>query len=163
MRYRPLGDTGLLVSEIGFGTWGLGGTRGGAIGYGPTNDAVSRSALCLAFDLGVSFFDTADLYGNGHAESLLGSVFRDCRAEIFLTTKAGFRDGGTTQDFSSEYLRSALDASLKRLRTSHVDLFLLHNPSATCAMVSSSVIRVCRALRISARFPLRIWKGRSVR
>jgi aryl-alcohol dehydrogenase-like predicted oxidoreductase len=130
MRYRPFGDSGLLVSEIGFGTWGLGGTRGGAVGYGPTNDAVSRAALSLAFELGVSFFDTSDLYGHGHAEELLGNVFRECRTEIFLTTKAGYRDGGTVHDFSPNYLRCALEASLKRLRTRYVDLFLLHNPPA---------------------------------
>lgn len=127
MRYRPLGRSGLLVSEIGFGTWGLGGTRNGAVAYGPTDDAESLRALRRAFELGVNFYDTSDFYGFGHSESLLGEAFAPVREEVLLATKAGFLPGGD-QDFSPQHLERSLAGSLGRLRTDHVDLFLLHSP-----------------------------------
>ena len=79
MRYRPLGETGLTVSEIGFGAWGIGGVANGTIGYGPTDDRESLRALHRALELGVTFYDTADLYGYGHSEQLLGEAFRGVR------------------------------------------------------------------------------------
>jgi aryl-alcohol dehydrogenase-like predicted oxidoreductase len=127
MRYRPLGHSGLTVSEIGFGTWGLGGTRKGAVAYGPTDDAESLRALRRAFERGVTFYDTADLYGFGHSEGLLGQAFAPVRSEVVLATKAGFRDA-QTQDFSPAHLERSLAASLRRLRTDFADVFLLHSP-----------------------------------
>lgn len=128
MRYRSLGHTGIRVSEIGFGTWGLGGTRDGAIAYGPTNDRESIAALERAFERGINFYDTADLYGHGHAEELLGETFATRRSKIVIATKAGFRDA-RTQEFTPQYLESALEGSLRRLRCDAIDLFLLHSPS----------------------------------
>ena len=75
MKYRPLGRTGLLVSEIGFGCWGIGGVTAGATSYGEVDDAVSLKALDRALDLGVNFYDTSNLYGDGHSEDLLGQAF----------------------------------------------------------------------------------------
>jgi len=124
MQYRQLGQTGMRVSEIGFGTWGLGGTA-----YGPTDDRESLRALRRAFDAGVTFYDTADLYGSGHSETLLGQALAPMRSHVVITTKAGFLSDGTVQDFSRAHLEQALTASLGRLRTGYVDLFLLHSPA----------------------------------
>jgi aryl-alcohol dehydrogenase-like predicted oxidoreductase len=127
MRYRQLGSTGVLISEIGFGTWGLGGNHGGAIAYGRTNDDVSLAALRSAFRNGVTFYDTADLYGFGHSECLLGKAFAKTRADVFIATKAGFLTP-TIQNFTPAYLELSLRRSLDRMQTSYGDLFLLHNP-----------------------------------
>lgn len=128
MRYRYIGHTRLCVSEIGFGTWGLGGTHGGSVAYGPTDDRQSLEALRRALDLGINFYDTSDFYGLGHSEELLGEAFTGRRRHVVIATKAGFVDA-QTQDFSPRHLQAALDASLRRLRTDYVDLFLLHSPS----------------------------------
>jgi aryl-alcohol dehydrogenase-like predicted oxidoreductase len=127
MRYRRFGHTRLRVSEIGFGTWGLGGTHGGSVAYGPTDDGESLAALRRAFDLGINFYDTSDFYGLGHSEELLGEAFAGLRRHVVIATKAGFVDA-QKQDFSPRHLQTALDASLRRLRTDYVDLFLLHSP-----------------------------------
>ena len=159
MRYRPLGKSGLTVSEIGFGTWGLGGTA-----YGPVEDAESRAALELAFDQGVTFYDTSDLYGDGHAERLLGEVFRGRRDRVIIATKGGTLPHDTfymPQDFSRAHLERALEASLTRLGVSEVDLYQLHSPpidlpnwdealEALAGMTKSGKVR---ATAISARSP----------
>ena len=126
MQYRRLGRTGLLVSEIGFGTWGLGGRTAGATSYGPTDDAVSRQALEAALDNGINFFDTSNVYGNGHSEELLGEAFRRRRDEIVIATKAGWISYGR-EDYTAVGLRRSLEGSLRRLATDHVDLLQLHN------------------------------------
>lgn len=126
MRYRALGRTGLTVSEIGFGTWGLGGTS-----YGPVDDQVSQRALDRAFACGVTFYDTSDLYGDGHSEEVLGRAFAARRSSVIIATKvgllphAGFR---MPTDFSAARIRSGLEASLRRLATDYVDLYQLHSP-----------------------------------
>ena len=130
MKYRELGKTGITVSEIGFGTWGLGGDS-----YGPVDGKEAVQALELAFDKGVNFFDTSDLYGNGKSEELLGKTFKKVRDKIFIATK-----GGTLphtgfympQDFSEDHLRQALENSLKRLQNDYVDLYQLHSPTLEC-------------------------------
>lgn len=127
MNYRPLGNTGLLVSEIGFGTWGLGGTS-----YGPVNDTDSEQALLLAYEKGVNFFDTADMYGDGHSEQIIGKTFSRIRNKIYYATKGGnLPHSGMhmPQDFSNRYLTKSLEASLKRLRTDYIDLYQLHSPT----------------------------------
>lgn len=128
MNYRALGGTGLRVSEIGFGTWGLGGDTAGAVAYGPTNDETSRAALTAALDCGINFYDTSDLYGFGHAEELLGEVFAKCRDQVIIASKGGFVDA-KLQDFSTAYLRMALENSLRRLKSDYVDLYQLHSPA----------------------------------
>lgn len=128
MKYRTLGNTGLQVSEIGFGTWGIGGSSNGSVSYGPTDDAESRKALERAFDLGVTFYDTADLYGYGHAEALLGATFKHVRDRIVIASKGGFLNQNGNQDFSATHIRKSIEASLKRLQCDYIDLYQLHDP-----------------------------------
>jgi aryl-alcohol dehydrogenase-like predicted oxidoreductase len=131
MQRRTLGRTGLQVAEIGFGAWAIGGNAHGN-SYGPTNDSESIQALRKALDLGVNFFDTADIYGWGHSEEILGQAFEGHRDDVFLATKVGgdFYHGGVRTNFDPGYIAFALDRSLQRLRTDHVDLYQLHNPPA---------------------------------
>jgi aryl-alcohol dehydrogenase-like predicted oxidoreductase len=128
MKYRALGRTGLKVSEIGFGTWGIGGRTAGATSYGKTDDDVSRQALNAAFDLGINFFDTANVYGDGQSEVLLGDVFAERRGDVVIATKAGFSDYQSPHDFSSAAVCRSLEGSLGRLRSDYVDMLMLHNP-----------------------------------
>lgn len=129
MKYRVLGATGLEVSEIGFGAWGIGGTANGAVSYGKTDDQESLRALGRAFELGITFYDTADLYGSGHSESLIGRAFEGVRSQVVIATKTGFVNAEGKQDFSEKHIRGSLESSLKRLRTDRVDLYQLHDPS----------------------------------
>jgi aryl-alcohol dehydrogenase-like predicted oxidoreductase len=128
MRYRSLGSTGLRVSEIGFGTWGIGGNSQGAIAYGPTDDKESIQALRTAFDAGINFFDTADFYGFGHSERVVGKALRAVRDRVVLATKIGMLDAKGAQDFSPAYMRQGLERSLERLGTDYIDLYQLHSP-----------------------------------
>ena len=127
MKERRLGRTGLRISEIGFGCWPIGGGS-----YGPVRDENSLDALEVAWDSGVNFFDTADVYGEGHAEELLSRFLKEkSRDRIVIATKAGwdFYHGAHKKDFSPAYLRSACEKSLRRLGVEAIDLFQLHNPS----------------------------------
>ena len=159
MNRRVLGRTGFSVSEIGFGGWAIGGNAYGN-SYGPTDDAESKRAIRRAYDLGCNFFDTADVYGHGHSEELLGEVLADVRPQVILATKVGatfynrdvhplLRDRvsamvGTpfeeiapdavlpvTHDstFTPEYVRFAVEQSLKRLRTDYLDLLAAPQPA----------------------------------
>jgi len=128
MKYRTLGNSGIQVSEIGFGAWGIGGLVQDSSAYGPTDDKVSQQALVAAFDAGVTFYDTAALYGYGHSEELIGKTFRAVRDQIVLSTKAGYVNFSGVQDFSPDYLRTSLEGSLRRLQTEYVDVFQLHDP-----------------------------------
>jgi len=126
MQYRQLGNTGIEVSEIGFGAWGIGGDA-----YGPTDDAESKLALETAYANGINFYDTADIYGDGHSEELIGKVFEHVRHEVVIATKGGslyHTQPPAPQDFSPEHLRSALEASLRRLKTDYIDVYQLHSP-----------------------------------
>src|SRR5438552_15226548 len=115
MNYRTLGNTGIRVSEIGFGGWAIGGTTsaaGAPLGWGKTNDDESLAAIRRARDLGVTFFDTADSYGFGRSESLLGIVLSRKRQDVVIATKVGVvRDAGAAlqKDFSKQHLFQALD------------------------------------------------------
>jgi aryl-alcohol dehydrogenase-like predicted oxidoreductase len=88
VKARELGRTGLKVSEIGFGAWAIGGNAYGN-SYGPTDDAESRRALRRAYDLGCNVFDTADVYGHGHSETLVGEALGDVRPNVIIATKVG--------------------------------------------------------------------------
>ncbi len=127
MRTRKLEKSGLAVSEIGFGTWGIGGYVAGA-SYGVTDDRQSLAALRRAADLGINFFDTADAYGDGHAEELLGEAFGRGHDNIVIATKAGHPRFGGPQDFSPAHLRRSVDGSLGRLKRARIGLLQLHNP-----------------------------------
>src|SRR5213594_1246314 len=131
MKSRILGRTGLKVSEIGFGAWAIGGNAHGN-SYGPTDDAESIAAVRRAVELGVNFIDTADVYGWGHSEEILGEALSGRREGLHIATKVGgdFYHGGVRMNFDSGYIAFALERSLKRLRTDHVDVYQLHNPPA---------------------------------
>lgn len=131
MKYRQLGRTGIRVSEIGFGSWAIGGPVdvGFPVGWGKVDDQESISAIRRAVELGINFFDTADVYGNGHSEDLLREGLHGTNAVI--ATKVGnSRDsqGHPVKDFSEQHIRKALDGSLKRLQRESIELYQLHNP-----------------------------------
>ena len=147
MKYRKFGDTGLEVSEIGFGTWGIGGPVEGVPAYGKTDDQESKLALELAFDLGINLFDTSPLYGFGHSERLIGQVLGLSRDKVIITTKAGILRGKQDQDFSQAHLRKSLEESLVRLGSDYIDLFLLHNPPLEFLYDDPGVIDLLHAFR----------------
>jgi len=140
MRYRPLGNTGMNVSEISFGTWAIGGS------WGKTDDAESLNALARAIDAGVNFFDTADVYGNGHAEELLGKAVKG-RDDILIATK--FCRGANIHDpavYTYESVRRFCEASLRRLGRDRIDLYQVHCPP-TDIIRSGEVFGVLDRLR----------------
>lgn len=123
MKYRELGRTGYKVSEISFGAWAIGDA------WGSVKDDESRDALYKAVDLGVNFFDTADVYGDGHSEKLLAQLKKDRKEEIIIATKAGRRlPAQTVEGYSRENLTSFIERSLKNLETDCLDLLQLHCP-----------------------------------
>lgn len=134
MQYRTLGRTGLRVSEIGLGTWALGGpAKLGAmqIGWGHTSDAQSVASIRAALDAGITFFDTADVYGEGHSEAILGEALGDVeRQKVIIASKGGNRTigGNWVKDFSPSWIAEAVDGSLKRLQTGCIDVYFLHTP-----------------------------------
>ncbi|MFJ9116071.1 aldo/keto reductase [Streptomyces sp. NPDC102394] len=132
---RTLGRSGIEVSALGFGCWAIGGEwsdlSGQPLGWGKVDDEESVRAIHRALDLGVTFFDTADTYGAGHSERVLGRALGKRRDEVVIATKWGNVFDETTRtlkgaDVSAEYVREALTASLARLGTDHVDLYQLH-------------------------------------
>ncbi|HEX2061244.1 MAG TPA: aldo/keto reductase [Thermoanaerobaculia bacterium] len=135
MHYRKLGNTGITVSEIGFGGWAIGGRAdagGTPVGWGGSSDEEALAAIRRARELGVTFFDTADTYGFGRSESLLGIVLSRRRNDVVIATKVGVArdaDGRLKKDFSRNHIQHAVDGSLKRLRTDFIDLYQLHNPT----------------------------------
>jgi aryl-alcohol dehydrogenase-like predicted oxidoreductase len=135
MHLRQLGKTDLRISEVGFGAWAVGGradAAGTPFGWGRTSDEESLATIRRARDLGVNFFDTADSYGFGRSESLLGIVLSRKRHESVIATKVGVSrdaEGKLKKDFSREHISHAVDGSLKRLRTDYIDLYQLHNPT----------------------------------
>ena len=126
MQYRTLGRTGLQVSDVGFGAMTIGGEI-----FGATDDQESLRALHRAVDLGMNFIDTADAYGRGNSEALLGHLLKTRRKEVVLATKGGnqFTVRQGLRNFDPDYITSALEASLNRLQSETIDLYQLHNPS----------------------------------
>ena len=127
----PMTDLG----KLGFGTWAMGGPfqgpDGAQVGWGPSDDSESVKALQRAFELGVRLFDTADVYGCGHAETLVGQAFASVRDDVLIATKwgCGFDAASrrmTGNEGSVEYLRRAVEGSLRRLGTDRIDLYQLH-------------------------------------
>ena len=125
MQTRKLGPDGPTVSALGLGCMGMSEL------YGPHDDSESIGTLQRALDLGVTLFDTADIYGPYINEELLGRAFVGKRSRVFLATKFGFvhdaaNPAGDTVDGSPAYVRAACEASLKRLKVTHIDLYYLH-------------------------------------
>ncbi len=135
MKYRKFGNTDLLASEIGFGAWAIGGNAkvgNTAIGWGTADDTVSKKAIITAIDAGINFFDTADFYGLGHSEVLLGEALKK-NTDIIIATKVGHRDinDAITLDYSKKYILEACEASLKRLQRQTIDYYQLHSARLT--------------------------------
>ena len=123
MDYRELGRTGWRVSTISFGAWAIGGT------WGSISDDESMAALHRALEMGVNFFDTADVYGDGRSEKLLARLKRDCRDPFFVATKAGRRlNPHVAGGYTKANLTSFIERSLKNLETESIDLLELHCP-----------------------------------
>ena len=153
MQKRKLGKTGLQVSELGFGAWAIGGTS-----YGPTDDRESLKALAFAFDQGINFFDTADTYGHGHSEQLIGETFKGSlkRCQVIIASKVGwdFYHGGSKKNFDADYIRFACGESLKRLKTDYIDLYQLHNPKLEM-IEEGTVFKVLQELQKAGK--IRFW------
>ena len=135
MQTRELGrHTGITTSALGFGCWAIGGPfqgPGHAAGWGEVDDAESIAALRRGLELGVTLFDTADVYGTGHSEEVLGRALEGERDRVAMATKFGntFAEGSgvmTGSDASPAYIREACEASLRRLRTDRIDLYQCH-------------------------------------
>ena len=123
MNYRKLGDTDLSVSEISFGTWGIGGD------WGSSDREEALNGLERAMEQGVNFFDTADVYGNGRSEELLREATKGKEDEIYIASKfcrAG--DIHNPETYSEETVRAYCEASLKRLGRERIDLYQIHCP-----------------------------------
>jgi aryl-alcohol dehydrogenase-like predicted oxidoreductase len=131
---RALGRSGVEVSGLGMGTWAIGGEMYAGdqpLGWGAADDDEATRAIRRAVDLGVTLFDTADAYGTGHAEELLGRVLAPVRDQVVIATKWGNRyDSSTRQllgeDGSPAHLRWAVRESLRRLGTDRIDVYQLH-------------------------------------
>jgi aryl-alcohol dehydrogenase-like predicted oxidoreductase len=131
---RRLGRSGIQVSAMGLGCWAIGGpfwAGDDAVGWGEVDDSESIRAIHRALHLGVNFFDTADVYGTGHSERVLGRALAGHRNQVVIATKFGNIFDETTRqitgsDASPEYIRQACEASLQRLNTNYIDLYQFH-------------------------------------
>jgi len=123
MEYRELGRTGWKISAISFGAWAIGGA------WGQVDDQESLAALNRALDLGVNFFDTADVYGDGRSERLLARLRRDRKQEIHIATKVGRRlDPHVASGYNRQNLTAFVERSLRNLGADAIDLLQLHCP-----------------------------------
>lgn len=123
MQYRDFGRTGWKVSEISFGAWAIGSA------WGEVKDEESMAALHRCLDLGINFFDTADVYGDGHSEQLIARLRRERREPFYVVTKAGRRlEPHTADGYNKQNLTAFVERSLKNLETDCLDLVQLHCP-----------------------------------
>jgi aryl-alcohol dehydrogenase-like predicted oxidoreductase len=122
MHQRRLGKTGRQVSEVGFGAWAIGGS------WGETDDAQSLAARRAAVDAGVTFFDTADVYGDGHSERLLARLLEERDESLVVATKFGRRVPQLVENYAEENLRDWLERSRENLELEAIDLVQLHCP-----------------------------------
>jgi aryl-alcohol dehydrogenase-like predicted oxidoreductase len=137
---RTLGRSGIKVSPMGMGCWAIGGPwlfNGAPAGWSEVNDTESEKAIQRAYELGVTYFDTAANYGAGHSERLLGKVFKGKRDKVIISTKFGYivdeknksvvhYDATEEGSDVASRLRNDVEASLKRLQTDYIDVYLLH-------------------------------------
>lgn len=132
MRYKMVGNTGIKVSELTLGTWGIGGA-----GWDANSKETRLEAIRQAYEDGITFFDTAPAYNGGVAESLLGEALHrmNARHEVIISTKCGneFIDGQYVQSGKAEKILRECDESLKRLGTDYIDFYILHWPQKDAA------------------------------
>ncbi|RYF98680.1 MAG: aldo/keto reductase [Chitinophagaceae bacterium] len=138
MKSRKLGKVGPVVSELGLGCMGL------SFGYGPATEKTAAIDLIRkAYDLGVTFFDTAEAYGPNDNEELLGEALASIRDKVVIATKFGFMNGkpGEGLDSSPANIRAVAEGSLKRLKTDRIDLFYQHrvDPSVPIEDVAGTI------------------------
>lgn len=134
MQVRNLGSSGPGLSVVGIGAWAIGGP--GAFGWGPQDDDESIAALHRAFDSGVTWVDTAAVYGLGHSEEIVGQVVREHGDGVLVFTKCGLNWYGGNErspvnDLRPSSIRFELEQSLKRLGRDHVDLYQFHTPDSS--------------------------------
>jgi len=131
---RPLGRSGLSAAPVGLGCWAIGGPfimDGRQDGWGEVDDEQSIRSIHLALDLGANLIDTADAYGTGHSEEVIGRALAGRRGDAIVATKFGFTHDRSTRtltgiDVGPEHIRTACAASLQRLATDHIDLYQIH-------------------------------------
>lgn len=127
MEYRELGSTGIMVSRLGLGTWGISGA-----GYGPVDRKEAEKIVGTAVENGINFIDTADSYGNGESEDIIGKVLRSRKdRDTVVATKFGwdfYNRSGIRSNLDNNYIRFAAEQSMKRLRRDRIDLYQIHCP-----------------------------------
>lgn len=132
MNYNRLGKSDIKVSELGFGAWSIALDWWGK----KIEEDEAKRMLKKAYDVGINFFETGDMYGKGKSEKIIGEVFKDMRGEIVISTKYGYNfenveqigHSELPQQFDEDFTKKALRNSLERLQTDHVDMYGLHNP-----------------------------------
>jgi aryl-alcohol dehydrogenase-like predicted oxidoreductase len=142
VRKRPLGKTGLVVSELAIGTWGLAGEA-----YGAVEEADAEKVVRRAIDMGFDLIDTADAYGGGRMEQMVGRVLAD-HPDLVVVTKGGIdrTTDPTRKTFDPAYLRSSVERSLKRLKVEALPVFLLHHPTPD-SIYALDAVETCLALK----------------
>jgi aryl-alcohol dehydrogenase-like predicted oxidoreductase len=142
VRKRPLGKTGLVVSELAIGTWGLAGEA-----YGAVTEADAEEVLRRAIDMGFTLVDTADAYGGGRMEQLVGKILKD-HPDLVVVTKGGVdrTTDPARKTFDPTYLRGAVERSCKRLGVEALPVFLLHHPTPD-SLYALDAVETCLALQ----------------
>jgi aryl-alcohol dehydrogenase-like predicted oxidoreductase len=137
------------ISALGYGCWGIGGFSHGVPGYGHTDDVQSLMALHKALDLGVNYFDTANIYGDGRSEILLGRALSSSRSDVVIASKAG-KLPHNKLNFSPKALMDSVNGSLKRLNTDYIDLLQLHDPDPY-SVISDDIVDCLSKLKAAGK------------
>jgi myo-inositol catabolism protein IolS len=132
MRRIRFGRTNIEVPAVSLGTWGHGGPNvnavGASVGWTGHDDAQAKEALVAAYRAGMTHWDTADVYGDGHAEKLIGETWSEVpRAEVFLATKVGYLHGPANHPYDPAFMRAQAERSLRNMRTDVIDLYYFHH------------------------------------
>lgn len=147
MELRSIGPGTFEVSILGFGGWGIGGRTAGETSYGETDDDASLAALDTAFDSGITFYDTAPPYGDGHSERLIGKAIQGRRDRVVIGTKVGIERFADGYDFSAGAMKQQLEGSLSRLDVASVDIVQLHSPSKSILDTDPSIFEILHGLK----------------
>jgi len=146
MNKRPLGKTGIEVSEIGFGTWQLGNEKD----WGKMDDREAIDLVHEAIAQGCTFFDTAPNYGLGKSESIIGEALKSKRSQVVISSKCGHHINDE-QSFEPQHLVESIEGSLKRLKTDYLDIVLLHNPPFETLTDESPQFKVLEKLKAAGK------------